>query len=118
MPSTYRAIAGNRPRTVPRAHRDTGRRPAALRRGAAVAGPWNPRIMLRILGVVLVVYGAVVVFRPEIGWQVSMLGRRWQFRDSENLEPSRAGLIVQRVLAVVWMAAGIFFVVLAYIYQV
>lgn len=82
-------------------------------RGGATLGS-----VLTLLGIACIVYGVVVVVRPEIGWQISMFGRRWQFRDSDRLEPSRAGLIGQRIVAVFTVALGIFFLVLAYVYDV
>lgn len=86
--------------------------------GAAVAVLCKPVLMLFVLAVACVVYGVVVLVRPEIGWQISMFGRRWQFKDGDNLEPSRAGLIGHRIAAVLVAALGIVFGVLAYTYNV
>lgn len=71
-------------------------------------GTSNPWIFWLVAAVILVA-GVVTLVKPDLVWRMN----RWQYKDKNALEPSRAGLIAQRASGGLMVGFAIFFAIFA-----
>lgn len=62
-----------------------------------------------VVAVIFLVVGLLNLVKPDVGWRMS----RWQYRNSQALQPSAAGLVMARVRGAVAVVIGVVLIVVA-----
>lgn len=75
-----------------------------MRANSADSGHW----FFLVFGAIAIGVGSLAIAKPELSWRPN----RWQFKNAQTLEPSRATLIFIRAIGVFFIAVAIVMIII------